>query len=125
MSTRPAAEQAVKEALAPAQKANFTSVSEIQTLRPAEAPITTIELRASDLDQIQQMLLLGQRHEAVRYATSKRLWSHAFILASSIDKTNWQNVVQQFVEAEMSGQSDRSSLRLAYGLFAGKGGAAG
>lgn len=116
----------MRDILSPEEpSAAFTSVGQLQSLQPTEPVISTVELRASDLDQIQTLLLKGQRREAVRYAISKRLWSHAFILAGSIDKESWQNVVQQFVHAELTGQSDRTSLRMAYGLFAGKAANAG
>lgn len=81
-------------------------------------------------DQIRELLLSGQRREAVAYATSQKLWSHAMVIASAVDQETWRRVANEFIEAEFGSDggsdggsdavSDDASLKLAYGLFSGQ-----
>lgn len=113
----------------------------------AEAPIAITTLRPSNLDKIQEFLLRGERQKAYHYALDERLWAHAMIIASSIDKEAWKEVVGEFVKNELGtkGNASRStaymrsapvgdpstqlngreSLRVAYSLFSGQGATAG
>jgi hypothetical protein len=98
---------------------------------PKELPISTTTLHASSLNKIQEFLLLGERRKAYYYALDEGLWSHAMVIASSIDKEAWKEVVQEFIRHELgprepaSSTSGRESLRMAYSLFSGQGAAAG
>ena len=88
----------------------------------------------------------GEKREAYQFALSEKMWAHAMIIASSIDKDAWKEVVNEFIKAEMGPKdaavpsaaqssrgkeslasvfSGRESLRVAYSLFAGQGAASG
>ncbi|KAG1715700.1 hypothetical protein ID866_1463 [Astraeus odoratus] len=108
-----------------------------------EAPVSVTATLPSALDKIQEFLVRGQRRQAYHFALDEKLWAHAMIIASSIDKEAWKEVVSEFLKVEL-GTGDASShnlvprarddlplhtngrdwLRVVYGLFAGQGPAA-
>ena len=63
----------------------------------------------------------GDRRGAVRFALDQQMWSHALLIANSLDKELWQEVVREFAQHELAAKSDGLVLRVAYGLFAGSG----
>ncbi|GLB34938.1 putative involved in the initiation of assembly of the COPII coat required for the formation of transport vesicles from the endoplasmic reticulum (ER) and the selection of cargo molecules [Lyophyllum shimeji] len=95
--------------------------------------ISVTTLRSSALDKIQDFLLRGERRQAYHYALDEKLWAHAMVIASSIDKEAWKEVVGEFLRTELgdaqSGDrpstqpNGRESLRTAYSLFSGQGAA--
>ncbi|KDR81637.1 hypothetical protein GALMADRAFT_152477 [Galerina marginata CBS 339.88] len=107
-----------------------------------EAPISVTTLRPSTLDKIEELLLQGNRRQAYQFAMDQKLWAHAMIIASSIDKESWKEVVNDFLRTELGAKEDaargsslngsltqppkgqRDSLRVAYSLFSGQGAAA-
>jgi hypothetical protein len=106
---------------------------------PGEIPIAVSVLHPSALDKIQEYLAQGQRRVACHYATDQKLWAHAMVIASSIDKDTWKEVVNEFIKAELGVKVDmkhpatdgraspitngRESLRVAYSMFSGQGAA--
>lgn len=105
-----------------------------------DSTIAISTLRRSHLDKIQDFLLRGERRAAYQYAADEKLWAHAMVIASSLDKEAWKEVVNEFVRSELasgsedglgrsqsakSASSGKESLRVAYSLFAGQGAAAG
>ena len=107
-----------------------------------EAPISVSTLRSSALDKIEEFLLRGDRRQAYQYAAEEKLWAHAMVISSSIDKESWKEVVHDFLRTELpvkdesdntphlsnghaSSPKNRESLRVAYSLFSGQGPAAG
>ncbi|KZT09428.1 uncharacterized protein LAESUDRAFT_735142 [Laetiporus sulphureus 93-53] len=104
-----------------------------------ESPMAVHTLKPSNLDKIQEYLLRGDRRAACHYASDEKLWAHAMVIASSIDKETWKEVVTEFVRTELASTDSRSvtqtsipgekarlsdgreSLRVAYSLFSGKG----
>lgn len=104
-------------------------------LDPHEVPISTNILRPSHLGKIQDFLLQGKRREAYHYALDERMWAHAMVIASGIDKEAWKEVVNEFLKAELgpntvkdgtaAGSNGRESLRVAYSLYSGQGPSAG
>ncbi|KAJ3551916.1 hypothetical protein NM688_g4435 [Phlebia brevispora] len=122
----------------------FTHASDVasQSADANDSTIVSHTLRASHLEKIQQLLLRGDRRGAYQYAADEKLWAHAMILASSIDKEAWKEVVTEFVRTELAGQegalvssagslgegqvvaTGREPLKVAYSLFAGHGSAA-
>lgn len=110
-----------------------------------EPPLSVTMLRPSALDKIQELLLLGDRRQAYQFAMDGKLWAHAMVIASSIDKDSWKEVVNDFLRTELgfkedvgpspstivSGdpvagrKSNWESLRVAYSLFSGQGAASG
>lgn len=85
------------------------------------------------LDTLQGHLMRGDREAAVRYAVQEDLWAHALIISSCVNKDLWKEVVNGFVERELSSQpsanlqtgrvvqGDRQALRVLYALFSGQG----
>lgn len=71
------------------------------------------------LSRLQTMLSRGQRHEAVAFAREQRMWTHAVIIASGMDKETWRDVVSAFMREELNGEKNQT-LRVAYGLFSGQ-----
>lgn len=99
-------------------------------------------LRPSALDRIQELLLLGDRRQAYQFAMDEKLWAHAMVIASSIDRDSWKEVVNDFLRSELGTKDDSpstmfnndpatarkgnwESLRVAYSLFSGQGAASG
>ncbi|KAL9107357.1 MAG: hypothetical protein Q9227_007722 [Pyrenula ochraceoflavens] len=74
----------------------------------------------SAVERIRQSLLRGEREKAVWNAVDGGLWSHALLLASTLDKSIWRQVTQEFVRQEVKtvGQNTESLAAL-YEIFAG------
>ncbi len=109
------------------------------------APISVTTLRPASLDKIEESLLRGERHQAYHYALDERLWAHAMVIASSMNKDAWKEVVSEFIRSELGVKTDnanafalpgrpgsqpssvngREGLRVAYSLFSGQGPVAG
>ena len=77
-------------------------------------------------------MIRGERRLAFQYAADEKLWAHAMVIASSVDRDAWKEVVKEFVQTELSGnvvshdtKSGRAPLRVAYSLFSGEGAASG
>jgi len=83
-------------------------VSGAETLNPAA------------IASIRSSLLRGERENAVWTAVDNRLWSHAMLLSSTLDKSIWKQVAHEFVRQEVKligGNAD--SLAALYEIFAG------
>lgn len=123
---------------------NYTNLG-VSISESNETPIAISTLRPSTLDRIKEFLLRGDRRKAYHYALDQKLWAHAMVIASSIDKEAWQEVVNEFIRTELGTMSDlsrtssfgqgptsnssttngRESLRVAYSMFSGQGAASG
>ena len=106
-----------------------------------ETPISVSTLLPSALDKIQEFLVRGERRQAYHYALDERLWAHAMIIASSVDKEAWKEVVNEFLKTELGVHeaaptlhtkgptlpqaNGREWLRATYSVFSGQGPAAG
>jgi hypothetical protein len=117
------------------------------SLAPNEAPISVTTLKPSALEKIQEFLIRGERRQACHYALDEKLWAHAMVIASSIDRDAWQEAVKEFIRTELGPEdaeddkprsnnprrgslltpasNGRESLRAAYSLFAGQGATSG
>jgi len=117
------------------------------SLATNEAPVSVTTLKPSALEKIQEFLIRGERKQACHYALDEKLWAHAMVIASSTDRDAWQEVVKEFIRAELGSKevrddkpkpsdprrgplptttsNGRESLRVAYGLFAGQGATSG
>ncbi|KAG9116043.1 Protein transport protein Sec16A, partial [Ceratobasidium sp. 392] len=160
LSGTPAIDAAVRHALVPrlasaptitspnSQAATFTLASALDvTAGPSsshsnanDSPVATYKLKPAALDKIQEFLLQGERRAAYHYALDERMWAHAMLISSSLDKEAWKEVVNEFIRAELGVRTDqkkpapfggdpsvangREPLRVAYSLFAGQGAAA-
>ncbi|KAI6022685.1 Sec23-binding domain of Sec16-domain-containing protein [Pisolithus marmoratus] len=107
-----------------------------------ETPVSITTTRPSALDKIQALLVRGERRQAYHYALDEKLWAHAMIISSSIDKEAWKEVVGEFLKAELGVHgpqhalvarvndnmppraNGRECLRVVYSLFSGQGPAA-
>ncbi|KAJ5092407.1 hypothetical protein NUU61_007277 [Penicillium alfredii] len=71
-------------------------------------------------EELRHNLLLGDREKAVWGAVDRRLWGHAMIIASTMDKSIWKQVTQEFVRREVrSTTGNAASLASLYQIFAG------
>jgi hypothetical protein len=78
------------------------------------------------LDHLSYLLLRGEKKEAVRFAVDEKLWSHALVIASCLDKQTWADVVKAFAAAELgtsaaavSSGKGRQALWLTYEMLSG------
>ncbi|EOD42926.1 putative copii coat assembly protein sec16 protein [Neofusicoccum parvum UCRNP2] len=70
--------------------------------------------------QLRAHLLKGDRERAVWEAADKRLWGHAMLIASTMNKDIWKQVIQEFVRQEVRKVSgNKQSLAALYEVFAG------
>lgn len=72
------------------------------------------------IEDLQRMLIKGDREKAVWHAVDQRLWGHAMLLSSTLSRDTWKQVVQEFVRKEVKkvGQSNQA-LAVLYEVFAG------
>lgn len=80
-------------------------------------------LKTEDINCLVDLLKVGQRESALKYALDQHLWAHALIMASSLGPTNWIDAVFEFVREEVRvfpSQSARD-LALMYRTFSGAG----
>jgi len=85
----------------------------------------TSNLQAEPIDpraveDLQGMLVKGDREKAVWHAVDQRLWGHAMLLSSTLSKDIWKQVVQEFVRKEVkkAGRNNQA-LAVLYEVFAG------
>lgn len=72
------------------------------------------------VENLRNDLAKGDRDKAVWGAVDNRLWGHAMVLASTLDKSVWKQVVQEFVRREVrSTAGNTESLAALYEIFAG------
>lgn len=115
---------------------------------PSESLAAAYQVRNSVLMRIRDLLLKGEKRLAYRYALDEKMWAHAMVISSSMDKDSFQSAVNEFITAELGvqiGIPQRSfnldgmgstlngeyavngleSLRVAYSLFSGQGPSSG
>lgn len=72
------------------------------------------------IQKLQNDLLAGEREKAVWNAVDSRLWGHAMLISSTMDRSVWKQVVQEFVRREVRSSGPNSeSLAALYEIFAG------
>jgi COPII coat assembly protein SEC16 len=72
------------------------------------------------IEGLRKSLLGGDRHAAVMHAMDNRLWSHALIIASTVERSLWSQVVREFVRQEVkTAGSNTESLSALYEIFGG------
>lgn len=73
-----------------------------------------------DLELLRKILLQGEREKAVCQALDRRMWAHAMLIASTMDKGTWKQVLQEFIRQEVkSFGRNTESLAALYQIFAG------
>mgnify|MGYP000675136618 CR=1 FL=1 len=78
----------------------------------------------SSMERLQELLVDGQRQEAVDFAIEERLFAHALVIASSMDKEAWRTTVAKFIDREVSmsgGLPQLHGLQVAYSHLSGQG----
>jgi hypothetical protein len=98
--------------------------------------VTTYQVKPASLDRLQELLIRGESRKAYQFASDEKMWAHALLIASGLDKVAWKEVVSEFIQAELGvlagmdspinapSANKRESLRVAYGLIAGDSAAA-
>ncbi|RAL02701.1 COPII coat assembly protein SEC16 [Aspergillus ibericus CBS 121593] len=90
------------------------------TSQPLDTPSRPDAVDPQAIENLRNNLLVGEREKAVWGAVDHRLWGHAMILASTMDKSVWKQVVQEFVRREVRSASENTeSLAALYEIFAG------
>ena len=88
--------------------------------RPTGSTSHTETVDADAVESLRKHLLRGEREKAVWTAVDKRLWSHALLVASTLEPTVWKQVVQEFVRQEVKLVGNNTeSLAALYEVFAG------
>ncbi|MGI4850321.1 MAG: hypothetical protein ACRYGR_00010, partial [Janthinobacterium lividum] len=77
--------------------------------------------RSAAVDEIRRLLLRSDREKAIWHAVDNKLWGYAMLMSSTVDKTIWKQVVQEFVRKEVRSNSlgETQSLAALYEVFAG------
>lgn len=73
------------------------------------------------VDEIRRLLLQSEREKAIWHAVDNKLWAHAMLISSTIDKAIWKQVIQEFVKNEVRSNAlaNTQSLAALYEVFAG------
>ena len=123
-----AAENAVRMALSPEL---ITGESTGQISYDSNLPLSRISRSSTRknltsmedpeaLEGLRKLLLQGEREKAVWHAVDQRLWGHAILLASTLSREIWKQVVQEFVRNEVKTYGENTeSLAALYEIFAG------
>lgn len=73
-----------------------------------------------DLEVLRKILLHGEREKAVWQALDRRMWAHAMLISSTMDKSIWKQVLQEFIRQEVKSFGENTeSLAALYQIFAG------
>ncbi|KAJ5260102.1 hypothetical protein N7505_009483 [Penicillium chrysogenum] len=87
---------------------------------PSEMPAQPDAVDAQWLEELRLYLICGDREKAVWSAVDRRLWGHAMIISSTMDRSISKQVVQEFVRREVRSKSaNTDSLAALYEIFAG------
>lgn len=94
---------------------HFPKIHGSNSSRTAPAP-----LDPEELDAMRRLLLQGERERAVWYAVDRKMWPHAMVIASTLDKAVWKQVLHEFVRLEVRTFSENTEpLSALYEIFAG------
>ncbi|OAG34397.1 hypothetical protein AYO21_11455 [Fonsecaea monophora] len=88
--------------------------------RPPGANVRLDSVDPMAVENLRKRLLSGDRQAAVFHAMDNRLWSHALIIASTMDRSVWSQVVREFVRQEVKTTGENTeSLSALYEIFGG------
>lgn len=88
--------------------------------RPSGANVRPDSIDPMAIETLRKTLLSGDRQGAVYQAMDNRLWSHALILASNMERSMWGHVVREFVRQEVNTAGENTeTLSALYEIFAG------
>ncbi|KAL8917388.1 MAG: hypothetical protein Q9208_007973 [Pyrenodesmia sp. 3 TL-2023] len=78
------------------------------------------QVDSSAMEAVRKLLLQGEREKAVWYAVDQRMWAHAMVLSSTLDKSVWKQVLHEFTRLEVKTYGENTeSLAAMYEVFAG------
>ncbi|EMD87446.1 hypothetical protein COCC4DRAFT_165611 [Bipolaris maydis ATCC 48331] len=121
------AEVAIKKIFSPVKEevpdADGSYSTGVDIVGRSRSNTSTIQAEPSDprtLENLQNMLIQGDREKAVWHAVDQRLWGHAMLLSSTGNKDTWKRVVQEFVRKEVKNVGrNNQALAVLYEVFAG------
>lgn len=87
------------------------------------SPSAPSSASSSQLSTLSDLLATGDKHGAANYAAQHSLWSHALVIASSVDPELWRDMVRRFAEDTLK-SADLGGMKASYLLFAGVGASA-
>ena len=104
-----------------ASATQYTGDSDLTGIyRPAGSAARSEPIDPVAVDTLRKTLLRGDREKAMWHAVDSRLWAHALLIASTLDKSKWREVVQEFVRREVKIiGANTESLAALYEVFAG------
>ncbi|KAF2491496.1 hypothetical protein BU16DRAFT_492590 [Lophium mytilinum] len=125
----PAVEQAVRKVLSPhgvedssepPTPSYSTAADIVGRARSASTNVQAEPIDPKAVDELRTLLTRGDREKAVWHAVDQRLWAHAMLLSSTLDKSVWKQVVQEFVRNEVKKiGGNTQALAVLYEVFAG------
>ncbi|TKA66910.1 hypothetical protein B0A49_10574 [Cryomyces minteri] len=123
----PVVEEAVRKLLSPepdqaaGSKAEYAGGEDTAVIsHTAGSKFQSDPVDPGSVDEIRRHLLKGEREKAVWHAVEHRLWAHAMLISSTLNKDIWKQVVQEFVKQEVKKIGDNTeSLAALYEIFAG------
>ncbi|QSS63204.1 COPII coated assembly protein SEC16 [Histoplasma capsulatum] len=72
------------------------------------------------MEAIRKSLLTGERERAVWEAVDRRLWGHAMLISSTLEKSVWKQVMQEFIRREIKAVGNNTEpMATLYEIFAG------
>ncbi|KAL8661906.1 MAG: hypothetical protein Q9202_005188 [Teloschistes flavicans] len=122
------AETAVRAIICPeaGESDGTDSMSSLSRGLPSATPKTDVShpvAEAKDpgaMESIRRLLLRGEREKAVWQAVDRRMWAHAMVLASTLERSIWRQVLHEFTRLEVRPFGNNSeSLAALYEVFAG------
>ncbi|KAF2652437.1 hypothetical protein K491DRAFT_663791 [Lophiostoma macrostomum CBS 122681] len=122
------AEAAVRKILSPegvdpssdAEGAFSTAADLVGRSRSNTATMQSDPIDPKSVEELRSLLTKGDREKAVWHAVDRRLWAHAMLLSSTLNKDTWKQVVQEFVKKEVKKMgSNNQALAALYEVFAG------
>ncbi|KAI9778346.1 MAG: vesicle coat component [Geoglossum umbratile] len=122
----PEVEEAVRAVLMSGVETSTENLQSQYALPPGNiAQSADVKLQADPADPItletlRRVLLKGDREKAVWQAVDQRLWGHAMLISSTLNRDTWKQVVQEFVRQEVKNLgTNTESLAALYEIFAG------
>lgn len=88
--------------------------------RPSGTNVRPDPVDPMAVEVLRKRLLSGDRQAAVIHAMDNRLWSHALVISSTMDRSMWSQVVREFVRQEVKTIGENSEpLSALYEVFGG------
>ena len=100
---------------------HFNAASQdVGIYRPSGTQIQADAVDPSAIEGLRKNLVRGEREKAVWEAVDRKLWAHAMLIASTLDKAVWKQVVQEFVRREVKPVGENTEpLAALYQVFGG------